>query len=199
MKGGGIQAPSPLLWERAGERGDYMADDIIKLEHDLPKVQKKLREIARKAGSMRPALKGMGAYLDIATDRRFTNQVDPKGEKWQKLKAATLRRKKNSKILTESTKLRDGISSQVQGEDTLLHGSDSPYGAIHQLGGEIEQKGMTLHLKGEGKATRFAKKGDHTRTKTVDRTIKMTARAYLGISREDEEELLAIAGDYLMN
>lgn len=175
-----------------------MSDDLIKLTHNLPEVQKKLRELARKAGGMRPALKAMGAYLDIAVDRRFTKQVDPKGEKWKDLKKATWRKKKNTKILTEDTKLRDGIHPEVPDDNTLLHGSDSPYGAIHQLGGEIKQKGMTLHLKGTGGATRFAKKGSHTRTKTVDRTIKIAARAFLGVSKDDEEELLAIAGDYLM-
>lgn len=172
--------------------------DVIKLSHDLPRVQQKLRELVRRTGSMRPALKAMGAHLDKSTDERFSKQVDPKGEKWKDLKKATWRKKKNSKILTESTKLRDGIHSEVPDDNTLLHGSDSPYGAIHQLGGEIKQEGMTLHLKGTGRATRFVKKGAHDRTKNVNRTIKMTARAFLGVSAADETELLAIAGDYLL-
>lgn len=175
-----------------------MSDDLIKLEHNLPKVQQKLRQLAKRAGGMRPALKAMGAYLDIAVDRRFSKQVDPKGEKWKDLKAATWRKKKNRKILTESTKLRDGIHAEVPDDNTLLHGSDSPYGAIHQLGGEIKQEGMTLHLKGTGRATRFAKKGKGDRTKTVNRTIKIVAREFIGVSTADEAELLDIAGDYLM-
>lgn len=174
-----------------------MADELIKIEHNLPGVQRELDRIARRCGSMRPALKAMGQALVLSTDERFSKQVDHRGDKWRDLKKATWRKKKNSKILTESTKLRDGISPEVDG-DTLLVGSDSPYGAIHQLGGEIRQEGVTLHLKGTGRATRFAKKGQGDRTKTVDRTIKMPARPYLGVSRDDEEELLAIAGDYLM-
>lgn len=174
-----------------------MSDELIKITHDLPEVQKKLRELVRRAGSMRPALKGMGQYLEKETDQRFSKQTGPDGEKWKDLKAATWRKKKNSKILTESTKLRDGISSDVPDDHTLLVGSDSPHGAIHQLGGEIKQEGMTLHLKGTGRNTRFARKGSHDRTKTVNRTIKMPARPFLGVSKEDEEELLLIAGDYL--
>lgn len=175
-----------------------MSDDLIRIGNNLPKVQKELAKVARKCGSPAPALKAMGAYLVKETDQRFTDQKGPDGTKWQEVKPATRKRKKNPKILTESTKLRDGISDQLEGDDTLLVGSDSPYGAIHQLGGEIKQEGMTLHLKGKGRNTRFAKKGQHDRTMTVNRTIKMPARPFLGVSKADETELLAIAGDYLM-
>jgi len=168
-------------------------DELIRLDHNLPKVQKVLLEIARRSGSMRPALKVMGRTLVLSTEQRFDKQVDPTGAKWKDLKRATWKKKKNNKILTESTNLRDGIEDQVT-DDTLLVGSDSPYGAIHQLGGTIEQKGMTLHMKGR----RFAKKGNHDRTKTVDRTIKMPDRPFLGISKQDEADLLDDAGQYLL-
>jgi len=175
-----------------------MADELIKIGHNLPKVQKEIAKVAKKTGNPAPALKAMGKVLTLSTDERFSKQEDPQGNKWKELKPVTRKRKKNSKILTESTKLRDGISDQLDGDDTLLVGSDSPYGAIHQLGGTIKQEGMTLHLKGTGRNTRFAKKGQGDRTKTVNRTIKMPARPYLGVSKADETELLAIAGDYLM-
>lgn len=176
-----------------------MADELIKIEQNIPKVQKEIGKVAKKTGTPAPLLKTMGKVLTKSTDERFSKEQDPQGNKWKELKPSTRKRKKNSKILTESTKLRDGISDQLDGDDTLLVGSDSPYGAIHQLGGEIKQEGVTLHLKGTGRNTRFARPGEGDRTKTVNRTIKMPARTFLGVSRADEEELLATAGDYLMS
>lgn len=173
-------------------------DELIKIEHNLPAVRKALQRIVRRAGSLRPALKAMGEHLTLSTEERFDKQIGPDGNKWKDVKPATRRRKKHSKILTEDGFLRGSIHPDVQGEDTLLVGTDSKYGAIHQLGGEIKQEGVTLHLKGSGRNTRFARKGDHDRTKKVNRAIKMPARPYLGVSKDDETELLAIAGDYLL-
>ena len=174
-----------------------MAGELIKIEHNLPGVQKALQELARRTGSPVPALKAISETLRLSTDRRFSAQTDPQGNKWAPLKRSTLKRKKNSLILTESTKLRDGIHGEVAGNDTLLFGSDSPYGAIHQLGGEIKQEGMVLHLKGRGKGTRFAKAKDADRGMKVNRTIAMPPRPFLGVSDQDEKDLLQDVEDYL--
>jgi phage virion morphogenesis protein len=174
-----------------------MSDELIKISNNLPEVRKKLQELARRCGSTRPALKGMGQYLELSSRGRFDKETDPQGKKWKPIKAATIARKakkgKPTAILHEDLNLRDRITSDVQGE-TLLVGSPEKYAAAQQLGAEIKQEGMTLHFKGR----KFTKKGDHDRTKTVNRTIKIDAREFLGVSTADEAELLLIAGDYLM-
>lgn len=174
-----------------------MADELITITSNLPKVRKQLAELLRRCGTLRPAFKAMGEYLTLATEGRFNRETGPDGKKWQDVKPATRKRKKHPKILTEDGFLRGSIHPELVGE-TLLVGSDVKYAAIHQLGGKIKQEGMTLHLKGRGRNTRFAKKGDHDRTMTINRTIKMPARPYLGVSKADETELLAICGDYLL-
>jgi phage virion morphogenesis protein len=175
-----------------------VSDDLIKIEHDLPKVQKALARLLQKVGNIRPALKAMGETLISSTEQRFDSQTGPDGKKWQDVKPATRKRKKHSKILTEQGHLRGDIHPAFPDDHTLLVGTNSPYGAIHQLGGEIKQEGMTLHLKGTGRNTRFAKKGEHDRTKKVDRTIKIPARPFLGVSKQDEADLLEDVGKYLL-
>lgn len=172
-----------------------MSDELIRIEHNLQTGQRKLQRLAD-SGNLRPAMKAIGEHLTLSTEERFSKETGPDGKKWQEVKPATRKRKKHPKILTEDSFLRDSIHPALQG-DTLLVGTNSPYGAIHQLGGEIKQEGITLHLKGTGRNTRFAKKGEHDRTKQVDRTIKMPARPYLGVSRDDEKEITAIVADHL--
>lgn len=174
-----------------------MANELVTIEErDLPEVQKTLEQLYKRSGDLRPAYKAMNETLSLSTDKRFSAQVDPKGNAWAPLKSATKKRKKNPLILTEDTKLRDGIHGEVE-SDGLLFGSDSPYGAIHQLGGEIKQEGMVLHLKGSGRNTRFAKAADATHGMKVNRTIKMPARPFLGVSEQDEKDLLQDVEAYL--
>lgn len=176
-----------------------MSKELIQIEHNIDAAQKKLTRLMGKVGTIEPALKGIGDYLQSATDKRFTDETGPDGKKWVDVKPSTRKKKRNTKILTEQGEtggLRGRINHQVA-NNTLLLGTDSPYGAIHQLGGEIKQEGVTLHLSGTGRNTRFAKKGKGDRTKQVNRTIKMPARPYLGVSKADEKEVVLIIGDYL--
>lgn len=173
-----------------------MSDELIKIEHTVKPAQKALTKLAKRTGDVRPALKSMGEALTLSTEGRFDSQTDPTGNKWQDVKPRTRKRKKHPKILTESGDLRGSIHPQVDG-DTLMIGTPSKYGAIHQLGGTIKQEGIVVHLKGKGRETRFAKKGEGDREMKVNRTINMPARPYLGVSKADEKELVAIAEDHL--
>jgi phage virion morphogenesis protein len=174
-----------------------MSGELIKIEHDSNLVQLALKRLSDRAGNLKPAFKAMAKTLALSTERRFDTETGPDGKKWQDVKASTRKRKKNPKILTESTKLRDGMSEEVSA-DGLLFGSDSPYGAIHQLGGEIKQEGMVLHLKGHGRNTRFSKPGEANRGMKVNRTIKMPARPFLGVSSQDELDLLDDIEQYIL-
>lgn len=166
-----------------------MSKELIQIPHNIGAAQKYLERLARKVGTVEPALKGIGESLLISTENRFDTQTGPDGQKWKDVKPSTRKRKKHSKVLTEQGHLRGDVHYQVS-DNQLLLGVGIAYGAIHQLGGEIKQEGVTLHLKGTGRNTRFAKKGEGTRTKTVNRKIKMPARPYLGISRQDEADIL---------
>ncbi len=173
-----------------------MSKELIQIPHNIAAAQKFLARIAHQAGTAAPALKGIGETLTISTDNRFDKETGPDGKKWVDVKPSTRKRKKHSKVLTEQGHLRGDVHYQVD-DNQLLLGVALAYGAIHQLGGEIKQEGVTLHLSGTGRNTRFAKKGKGDRTKKVNRTIKMPARPYLGISPQDEADILDEVGLHL--
>lgn len=174
-----------------------MSDELIKIEHTVKSAQKVLGKLAKQTSNLRPALKAMGEYLTLSTENRFNSETDPDGNKWKEVKPRTRKRKKHSKILTEDGNLRGSIHPDIEGDSTLMVGTPSKYGAIHQLGGTIKQEGIVVHLKGKGRNTRFAKAADADRAMKVNRKITMPARPYLGVSKEDEKELVAIAEEHL--
>jgi len=179
-----------------------MTKKLITIEHDITAIQKQFDKLAGKTGDTRPVRKAIGEYLLSATEERFNTQTGPDGKEWQDVKPATRKRKKHPKILTEQGHLRGGINYELQ-DDSLLLGVGLPYGAIHQLGGEITQAartGVVTHFKRKGKGQRFSKARDAHYAMKTDRkatTIKMPARPFLGISRTDEIEIVAIVNDYL--
>ncbi|MNZ38299.1 Phage virion morphogenesis family protein [compost metagenome] len=123
-------------------------------------------------------LNDIGEYLHLSTDDRFRAQVGPDGTPWAPLSPVTLARKKGNRILRESGTLQDTLRHQVSGNE-LSFGTDRPYGAAMQFG---MRKGYA------GKTRRGASIpwGD------------IPARPYLGLSAEDDAEILAIIEDYLL-
>lgn len=179
-----------------------MTKELITLEHDIPAFQKKLARLAGKLGDTRPLKKAIGEHLLTATEDRFDTQTGPDGNKWQDVKPRTKKRKKHSKVLTEQGHLRGDINYQVT-DDSLLLGVGIAYGAIHQLGGDIEQPartGVVTHFKKVGKGQRFSKAKHADSKRSLNHkahTITMPARPFLGISRADEIEIIEIAKDHL--
>lgn len=171
----------------------------IRITHNLPEVQKTLQEIARKSGSMSPALKVMGMTLEKSTRDRFDSQGPaPDGSAWAPLKPGTVARKreknKPAAILREEDNLRDHINNRVEGDHTLLVGSPEKYAAIQQLGGDIPGRIISARKK---KALRIPGVGFRKRVKWPGAHIP--ARPFLGISRQDEADLLEDAGHYLLD
>ena len=132
---------------------------------------------ARLAGVMSdttPVMAAIGTGLVASTHRRFVSQTDPDGRKWEALHPDYRPVKRNSRILTESGRLRDSISSEPT-QDTVRVGTGVVYGAIHQFGGTIVPKNAT-HLVFR-LATGVAQA----------KSVTLPARPYLGISDDDEE------------
>lgn len=145
-----------------------MPDITIRIE-DKP-VLDALNRLSRKMSDLSPVLRVIGEDLVKSTEARFGSQGPaPDGKPWAALSPATLKRKKHSKILTESGHLRGSIRSQLMGTHAVAVGTNRVYGAIHQLGGPA----------GRG------------------RKVRIPARPYLGISREDGERIAGIVERYL--
>ncbi len=135
-------------------------------------------------------LESCGEALVTGTVQRFMDEEDPEGNKWEPsgrawqkgLGHATRKATKNrkgrrfkadsgnfGKTLTDTARLRNSIDYAVAG-DTVLVGSNAAYALIHQKGG----------MAGRGHKTRIP------------------ARPYLGISKNDWEEIEGAIQDFIV-
>jgi phage virion morphogenesis protein len=125
----------------------------------------------------RALLEACGDALVTGTLKRFEQEKAPDGSNWAPVD-------RSGKILTDTARLQRSIDSAVSG-DTVLVGSNLVYALIHQKGGEIRPV--------KKKSLKFKVGGKWINAKKV--TIK--ARPYLGISKEDWEELADTIHDFI--
>ena len=125
-------------------------------------------QLERRGANTRTAMASIGEYMLRRTDERFSAEEDPEGNPWQPLSPATLKKKKHTKILTESSNLRSRIVYDAD-VDSVALGTNVIYGAIHQLGGKA----------GKG------------------HKVTIPARPYLGVNDEDLKEFIEILADHL--
>lgn len=181
-----------------------MAGAMLDVVMNGSAVGKALEQLGERLESLRTPLLDIAEYLHQSTDGRARRQVAPDGSPWAPLSPATLARKKSgSKILRETGALLDTLRHQVS-DNELAFGTDRPYGAIHQFGGKVEHaaRSQQVYFKMSGGVVgnRFVKKRHSNFSQWVThgaRSVEMPARPYLGLSTEDETEVLAIIADYL--
>jgi phage virion morphogenesis protein len=180
-----------------------VAGAILEVAFDASVVGRELELLIERLGSLRTPLNDIAEYLHMSTDARARRQVAPDGTPWAPLSPRTLARKKGNKILRDSGALLDTLRHQVT-DDGLDFGTDRPYGAIHQDGGKIEHAARSQQVyfkeKGGVVGNRFVKKSKSNFAQWVThgaRSVEMPARPYLGLSTEDEAEILEIVSDYL--
>jgi len=145
-----------------------MGGITLSIAADDKEVRSLFARIERRGANPRPAFKSIGEYMLRRTEKRFHDEKDPEGNPWTPLSAATLKKKKHPKILTESGNLRGRIVYEV-GSSSVALGTNVIYGAIHQLGGQA----------GRG------------------HKVTIPARPYLGVNDADLREIAAILTDYL--
>lgn len=151
----------------------------VRIVGDMRELQAKLRRMA--AVKVQPVAKQVGEALVSSTIRRFGEQRDPDGKPWQPLAAATVAPRKKDygkrgrikkraearlqgrKILIQTARLRNSISSKVSGTAVAV-GTNVVYARIHQFGGKA----------GRGKK------------------VTIPARPFLGISGADQAEIRRI-------
>lgn len=145
-------------------------------------IERKLAGLVKAFGNLEPLMEGFGLYLESATIDRFENERGPDGQRW---KPSLRARQQGGKTLTDRAQLRSSITSQA-GPESVEVGTNKIYGGIHQFGGTIRPKNgeyLTFRLPG-GLGVRRVK------------SVTMPARPFLGLSSEDENELLALTADY---
>ncbi|QLG90927.1 phage virion morphogenesis protein [Pseudomonas yamanorum] len=155
-----------------------MAGAMLDVTLDASQVGKALEDLANRLGDLTTPLNDIGEYLHQSTDERFRQKVAPDGSPWAPLSPVTLARKKGTGILREKGTLQDTLRKQVTSTE-LAFGTDRIYGAVHQFGQKKGASGKT----GKGRSIPW---GD------------IPAREYLGLSADDETEVLFIIQQYLM-
>lgn len=177
-----------------------MSNFKIDLTYQDREVQALFSKMQSKGRHTEPAMRDIGEAMFISTDKRFRSQVDPEGSAWAPLSPRTLKHKRNKKILTERGYLRGSMAYQAS-TNRVVWGTNSPYGAIHQNGGEIKKKArsQTLAFNGRGRFTSRKAASKRKRgaigvafTSIGAHSVTIPARPYLGVSRKDREIILRI-------
>lgn len=121
-----------------------------------------MRSAPRKLANRKRLLDAVGETLVSSTIKRFMEEKDPEGKDWKKTKRAET---EGGKILQDKALLRSSIDHKsVMANGSVLVGSNLPYSRIHQLGGEAGR----------------------------NHSVTIDARPYIGISKEDQEEVAAL-------
>ena len=145
-------------------------------------VEQRLAALARRFADLTPLMDAFGLTLEEATIDRFDRERAPDGSGWTPSIRA---REEGGKTLTDSARLRQSIGYRASAARVEV-GTNVIYAAIHQFGGRISAKsdrGLTFRLPG----------GLGFRRKPF---VDMPARPFLGVSAEDEAELIALAEDF---
>ncbi|MDX9860888.1 MAG: phage virion morphogenesis protein [Rhodospirillales bacterium] len=158
-----------------------MAVSLVYDTRELKRLSRRLRDIAERTGDLRPLMEEIGAAMVSSTVQRFEDGRGPDGKAWPKSLRARL---EGGKTLVDKAHLRDSITYDA-GADSVEIGTNLVYAGTHQTGAEIRAK-VADYLS-------FRVGGRWARKKKVT----IPARPYLGISAADEDEIEAIAGDYL--
>lgn len=154
--------------------------------------------VARRATNPLLLWKNVGEQLLANVQERFLTGTGPDGAVWpQSLRA----RMEGGRTLTDSARLMQSLSPNYSGsvnatEDgveigtsvTAL-GTNVLYAAVHQFGATITaktSKGLRFKV-GRGRDAKWATK----------QSVTIPARPFLGIDREDEQDIIAIATDWL--
>lgn len=152
---------------------------MINIELNSTEVQAAFRLLAKRIDNPKPALQDAGEYLVESTKKRGAQKKAPDGTPWADNAPSTVARKgRNDPLVGESKRLLREIHYLVAGNDSLLVGSSMEYAALQHHGASKGAFGKTAR----GAPIPW---GD------------IPARPILGLSSEDETNVLAIFGEYL--
>lgn len=141
-----------------------------------------LGQAVKKLGNTQALMESVGDALVSGTLKRFDEKKDPKGKPWTPSRRAM---EEGGETLTDSGRLRRSIDYAAT-SDKVMVGSNLAYARIHQKGGEITPK----------KAKKLVFKGRDGKAVAVDK-VNIPARPYLGVSKEDLEEVKSTMADFL--
>lgn len=155
-------------------------------------IDARLAALAAANGDLSDLMDGIGLYLESSTIERFDAETDPDGKPWEKSQRA---KDQGGKTLTDSGILKKSIAHRFSATDAEV-GTNLIYAGPHQYGMN-ESVSVGAHSRTIRQAFGRSLPGGLTiQVGAFDRQMKMPKRSYLGISAEDETEILALAEDY---
>lgn len=154
----------------------------IRIDSNLPQVQRLFQAIRQLGGNPRPILEDIAFLGENSTRERFRSQTAPDGSRWKPSLRAQLT---GGKTLTKDGHLGDSISSQADDKEAVW-GANRIYAAIHQFGGTIRAK--------DAGRLRFNIPGIGWRSA---RQVQIPARPFLGLSDADRQDILELVNDHL--
>jgi len=167
---------------------------MIKIRIDDRSITEKIRTLKTLADDMSPVMRILGERVLRQTEDRFNRQgPSPDGTPRPPLTSSTRQRKRHPKILTESGHLRGSIRYQLIGKRRVSIGTNKVYAAIHQLGGKTPPRTI-LPIR---KKALFWPGAAHPVKSVQHPGSLIPARPFLGISRENSEELVGIINRYI--
>jgi phage virion morphogenesis protein len=134
---------------------------------DADRAKATLTAVKSKIKNMTPVMKTIGQVIRASIQKNFERGGRPEG--WIKLSPATLKKRRGSKILVDTARLKNSIKIKAS-SDRVVVGSNVIYAAIHHFGG-------------------MACRG---------KKVKIPARPFMMVQDEDWKEINSVAADYLL-
>jgi phage virion morphogenesis protein len=159
-----------------------MAGTRFRMELDADEVTQAISLALARIEQPRDLYDSLGAALVASTDLRFENTEAPDKTQWPKSIRVLL---EGGKTLTDTGYFRRTITHEASDTGVAV-GTDHIAAAIHQFGGTIRAK--------NGKGLAFSIGGENV----VVPSVYIPARPFLGLSDDDEAEIIALAGDWLL-
>lgn len=159
----------------------------ISLTLDDEEVMRALERFATLGGRKEAPLKNIGLHLTQSTKDRFLTERSPDGEPWEPLNPLYAASKQGPGILRERGNaggLMGSLTYLVDG-DSVEVGTNKIHATVHQLGATIRPRTADALVFSMGGETVAAK------------SVTIPARPYMGISAEDQTEILAIMEDFI--
>ena len=148
----------------------------VSLYGDWLRLKAQLKKLELESTDTKRLNKRIAVYIREATQDRFDAQQSPEGEAWEPLAPATIekRMKKSGSegggemnILVDSSTLKGSLTIKALSYGAAV-GTNEVYAAIQQAGGKT----------GRGQQ------------------VDIPARPYLGVSKEDSKEIMAIIEEF---
>ncbi len=146
---------------------------MITVEFNDREVLDALQSLHQRMNDLTPVLQDIGEYLTTSTKDRFAAGIGPDGNAWDQNSDVTLERKRGTKPLIGETHRLSNELSYFIGNNELTFGSPLEYAAVQQFGAD------------QGDFGHGSPWGD------------IPARPFIGISDDDQVEILDIINSYL--